>query len=111
MPDEPRFPDSEGYRLKEYGGAIVNRRFTMGERQLERNTRLTAEEVASIPRANLHSLINRGYLHPFPPATEEAALPKGERFLVRRADLKYDVVQGVRVNPEPLTKAEAEVLL
>lgn len=111
MSDAPRFPDPEGYRLREYGGAIVNRRFTMGERQLERNARLTAEEVASIPRANLHSLINRGYLHPFPPPAEETILPEGERFLVRRADLKYDVVQGVRVNSEPLAKAEAEALL
>ena len=104
-------PDQNGMRLRAYGGAEVVRGFRMGGRQVMRGEKLTADELYSMNRSNLNSLINNGYVHPFPSVTRED-LPEGERFLIRRTDLKYDVVQGVRVNAEPLTtKAEAEALL
>lgn len=111
MSEETRLSEMEGFRLRQYGGAKVNRRFTMGGEVIERGAELTADQVHAIPRANLNSLINGGFLHPYPPADVPPPRENVERFLVRRSDLKYDVVEGVRVNAEPLAKAEAEALL
>lgn len=93
--------------IEQAGGAYVRRAFTFGERELTSKDVLTADEVASIPIANLNALINTGKLELFPatPFTFVA-----ERFAVNRGFGKWDVVEGRKLNDAPLTKVEAEAL-
>ncbi len=67
---------------------------------------LTEEEFNSIGRANRDALIRNGMIMPWPKDVD--APLSGERYLVRREDGKFDVVQGSIVNPAPLdTEAAA----
>ncbi len=94
----------------ELGGAVVTRAFTLNGERVTRNTKLTRDEVLAIPVRNREALVSSGQIREFPLSIAAIAAP-GERFVVRRSDLKFDVVEGHRVNDEPLhTKAEAEAL-
>jgi hypothetical protein len=105
---------SSGMRLDaaDVGGAVVVRRFTLNGEPCERNKRLTRDEVLSIPVRNREALVSSGIIREFPLSLIGAASPlPSERFVVRRPDLRFDVVQGFRVNDEPLhSKADAEAL-
>jgi hypothetical protein len=93
----------------EVGGAVVTRAFSLNGVRVERNRKLTREEVLAIPTRNREALVSSGQIREFPRSIAVAPEP-GERFIVRRPDLKFDVVEGYKVNAEPLTKAEAELL-
>lgn len=98
-------------RPGEIGGGIVQRTFTFGEKRLRRGEQLNAAEIASLPRANLQSLIDGHYLdvYPLPPATVAETV---ERHVVRTpgfASKTYDVIAGKRI-AEGLTKEHAEAL-
>lgn len=94
----PRTPGSE---LADAGGAYVRRRFQFGASEKVAGDKLTAEEVAGIPLANLHSLINTNIIELYPKA------PGSQRFLVPNGD-KFDVVEGVKLNDKPLALAQAK---
>jgi len=95
------------------GGAYVRRTFTMGERVLTNQDKLTKQELARIPRANLKALIEGGKIELYPAAPEGddgglAKLGKLANHLVHLGGGKYIVVRGVTVTKKAVTRAEAE---
>lgn len=94
--------------IDQAGGAYVRRAFTFGDRELTTRDRLTADEVRSIPLANLNALINTGKIELWPAAPEQMFV--AERFAVNRGFGKWDVIEGRKLNETSLTKIEAEAL-
>jgi len=89
----------------EAGGAYVRRAFDFGDRQLKNGDKLTMEELASIPEANLQALVNTKVLQLWPKGPTEIFIP--ERFLVATEDGKFLVVDGQRVTKKPVSKRHA----
>jgi hypothetical protein len=85
------------------GGARVRRLFQGG--QYRAGQMLSAEEVLSF--RNRQTLAEQGYIELFPKATATADM---ERHVVSRGAGKYDVIAGVKLNDQLLTKDEAEEL-
>jgi hypothetical protein len=104
IPHAPK-PASE---IDQAGGAYVRRAFTFGDRELTTKDRLTADEVRSIPIANLNALINTGKIELWPAAPEGTFI--AERFAVHLGFGKWIVVEGRNLTSEPVTKEEAEAL-
>lgn len=104
IPHAPK-PLSE---LEQAGGAYVRRRFTFGERDVGPGETLTAEQIASIPQANLVALINTGKLELWPAAPAQMFV--AERFAVNLGFGRWTVIEGRKLTDTPVTKAEAEAL-
>lgn len=95
-------------RLDDIGGAIVRRTFTFDTRRLKTGDRLTREEVLGMPGANRNALMEKQYIDVLPRAAID---PDAGRFVVNRGFGKFDVIEGRKLNAEPLaTKDEAEAL-
>lgn len=95
-------------RLDDIGGAVVRRTFTFDTRRLKTGDKLTRDEVLGMPGANRNALIEKQYIDVLPRAAVD---PDTERFVVNRGFGKFDVIEGRKINPEPLTsKDEAEAL-
>lgn len=94
--------------VNQLGGGVVNRTFNFGGKALLRGHVLTAEEVRSIRPLNRSSLIDRGYLSVWPKG-QHANPPEGSvRFVMPIGFGRgYHVVEGRRLNDEPLSKEEA----
>lgn len=118
------------------GGAHVLRPFDMGGRRRRAGETLTAEEVAAIPLTNLRALVDNRNIDPFPaaaPAADGLALAEARariaaqaerireleavataaeppRHVVHRGRGHYDVIEGRKLNDEPLSQGEAEAL-
>lgn len=93
----------------EVGGARVNKRFSLGGRQVIPGDMLSEAEYHSIRPANRASLEDRDYIRAFP----KMAPGEIERIVVYRGGGKFDVYQGagiVKLNADPLTKDEANIL-
>lgn len=132
------FPRSAtpGSEIEGAGGAYVRRRFTFGERDMVAGDMLKAEELSSIPPANLHSLINLSLIELFPKASSEEVmelrskikeqqteiahlsgllserttppLADGDCFLMSdETGKRFHVVKGRQMTVEPLTRAQA----
>jgi hypothetical protein len=95
-------------QLSEIGGGVVRRRFTMNGETLPVGTHLTAAQIASI--ANGRSLIRIGHIHTYPRIPGSAAEQSGNRFVVNLGFGKFDVIEGRKLNDEPMTKDDALVL-
>lgn len=93
-------------KAKDIGGAIVRRPFSHGGRRVLAGARLSAAEVLAMPPNNRQALQSANYLDVFPKTTEAV----GERHIVNRGFGKFDVVSGVKLNDEPITKEQAEAL-
>lgn len=99
------------------GGATVRRPFTLGAGEARRTLRagdeLTREEVLAIPVRNRNALVAIGSMAAWP-MHPQAGEPDGahqpQRFAVHRGQGRYDVIEGYLLNPEPLTKADADKL-
>lgn len=95
------------------GGALVIFPFTIsdgdGVRKARPGEKLTEEQVRAMPRANLKALKASGKLHVIGKAESERASP-AQIFVVHRGSGKYDVIEGVKINDEPITKEQAEAL-
>jgi hypothetical protein len=89
------------------GGARVRRRFTRGEEAMMPGRFLSADEVRAIPVANRRALSDAGYIEIFPQAPVTTA---GDKHIVHLGRGQYDVIHGVKLNAEPLTKEQAEDL-
>lgn len=94
--------------IDQAGGAYVRRAFTFGERELTSNDTLTAQEVRSIPRANLNALINTGKIELWPASPAEMFV--AERFAVNLGFGRWIVIEGRKLTEAPITKVEAEAL-
>jgi len=95
------------------GGAFVRRGFTRftkdGAQYLKAGTKLTADEVRSIPMVNRRALAVSGALDIYPLAAAEPAADF-DRYVIHRGKGEYDVIAGRKLNSDPLTKADAEAL-
>ena len=93
--------------LSEMGGAFVRKRFVQGDVVRAVGSRLTVADLAAIPAANRDALVKNLYIEPFP------AAPIGVQdvILVSRGFGKFDVVEGRRINTDPLTREEADALI
>lgn len=91
------------------GGARVRRVFTRGSRHLRGGDMLSGDEVRAIPVANRRALIDAGYIEVWP-KSGEAAGSAGERHIVHRGKGQFDVIAGVKLNAEPMSKEDAEEL-
>lgn len=92
------------------GGATVRRLFNRIDNPVRVGQTLSREEVLAFPAANRQSLIDGGYLYIHPPVP--AAAVKGEIHIYSRGFGKFDVIEGRKINAEPLeSKEEAEALV
>jgi hypothetical protein len=97
-------------RQDEIGGGIVRRTFRMGTNYVPANTRLTPEQVFSIRPANRQALIDKGFIVVWPKGGDAPAIA-GKKFAVHRGAGLYDVYEGRKLNDEPLSREEAELLV
>lgn len=93
---------------QDIGGARVRRLFRRGDEALVAGRMLSAAEVLAFAPANRRALREAGFIEIFPRGPIESV---GERHIVRLGNGKYDVIQGVRLNAQPLSKEEAEDLV
>jgi len=96
------------------GGARIRMGFTRGNVRMKAGEHLTADEVRSIPLANRRALSSAGYIEVYPSRTEvvrrEAAPVKQDRFIVAVGKGQFNVIEGHRLNDEPLSREQAETL-
>lgn len=94
---------------RDAGGAYVRRAFDLGERKLVAGNKLTKDEVASIPSANLNALVNTGMLQLWPSAPTDVFI--AERFLIPAKGGKFEVIEGRKLTKGPVTKQYAQRLV
>jgi len=100
----------------EIGGGQVRRPFAFGNGRIGPGTNLSAEQIATIRPVNLRCLVEQGSLVIWPRAARGPAhaAPEGaKRHIVQvgfGSHVRYDVIEGVRLNEGPLSKEEAERL-
>jgi len=87
------------------GGAYVRRAFDFGERKLKAGDKLTRDELASIPEANLQALVNTKVLQLYPAAPDSLFI--AERFVVSAGRGKYKVIEGRLLTKKPVSKEHA----
>lgn len=86
-------------------GGTALRRFNIGAREIKPGTKLLAHEVRGIAPANRKALVEIGSLDVHRRSEDD------ENFMIHRGGAKYDVIQGRKINDEPLSKDDAEELL
>lgn len=88
--------------------------FTRGNVRMKAGEHMTADEVRAIPLANRRALASAGYIEVYPTRTEvvrrEAAPVKQDRFIVQVKKDQFNVIEGHRLNEQPLSREEAEAL-
>ena len=89
-------------------GAIVRRAFRSGDTVVPPNTILSAAELAAMPISNRRCLASAGNIDVFPIVFDDAG---HDLFLMHIGHGRFDVIEGRRLNVEPLTKDEARALL
>lgn len=104
-----------GDALRDIGGAIVRRRFTSHGKDLMNGMVLAAGEVALINPNNRKALIDNGFIQIFPKPVRshlEADVDKvqAERHVVSLGFGRWDVIEGKKINKEPLTREQAQAL-
>lgn len=94
------------------GGAYVRRPFTMGGKVFDTKSKpLSRDELLAIPRSNRRALIDQGKLELFPASPGMASTATAtEKFAIHRGGGAWDVIEGVRLNKDALTKEEAVAL-
>lgn len=90
-------------KAESIGGGVVIRHFTMGGEHVGPGRQLTRDEVLALPVNNRQALIDQGRLDVYPPG--------GELHLISRGFGKYDVIQGSKLNIEPLSKEQAQAMV
>lgn len=92
-------------RHEDIGGGKVRQGFRMGAEFVRPGTILTREQILAIPYQNRVALITR-FIEVWP---KEASPPENlRRFMVHMGAGKFNVIEGVQLNDEPLSKEEAE---
>lgn len=94
--------------ISEIGGGYVRRRFTCGGRVRYSGEKLTAEDLAAMPHRNREALIEMRSIDIYPKG--DGGSQYSERHIVHRGCGKFDVIEGRKLNTEPLTKEQAEAL-
>ena len=99
---------------QDIGGARIRMGFTRGNMRMKAGEHLSADEVRAIPLANRRALANSGFIEVYPTRTvvvhKEAAAKPGDRFIVQVGKGQFNVIEGRRLNDQPLTREAAEAL-
>lgn len=98
-------------RREEIGGGYVERMFTRAGEMLKRGTHLTGDELRAMSPVNLRALVENRFLNVYPAAPAPAAAEPAELILVNKGFGKFDVVEGRKLNDEPMTKEDAEAFI
>lgn len=104
-----------GDALRDIGGAVVRRRFSHGGKELLNGMVLSAGEVENLRPTNRKALIDNGFIQVFPKPmrshleSDLDATPV-QRHAVSIGFGRWDVIEGKKVNAEPLTKEQAFAL-
>lgn len=89
--------------VQEIGGGIVRRTFQFGSERVFNGRKLTRDEILGIPAINRQALIEKKYIEVF------LGQP-GVRMIFPNATGGFDVIEGRKLNPTPLTLAQASEL-
>lgn len=97
------------------GGGIVQQTFRTNGRSLFAGMKLTRDDLVKMPAQNRNALIEAGRIVVWPRdagATPSAApsAAGAQRFVSPRGFGKYDVIEGRKVNAEPVSREEAHAL-
>lgn len=96
------------------GGARIRMGFSRGNVRMKAGDHLTADEVRSIPPANRRALASSGFIEVYPQRVQvvqrEAAAVPGDRFIVQVGKGQFNVIEGRRLNDQPLSREDAEKL-
>jgi len=104
---------------RDLGGARVRMTFQTflkdgTVRRFKADEHLTPEEIKAMPRANRTALVSGGYIEPYPVRVQtvqrEAAAAPSDRFIVQVAKGQFNVIEGRRLNEQPLDREAAEKL-
>lgn len=87
------------------GGAIVRRYFN--NNTMRPGDRLTREQVLAL--RNRQALIRTEHIKVFPPG-DSASTEASERHVAHIGGGRFNVIAGRKINDEPLSRAEADVL-
>lgn len=100
-------------RSEDIGGGRVRQAFRLGDKYMAAGTRMTREEILSIPFQNRDALIGR-FIEVWPedgPAKAPfAAKGPAKRIMVHIGAGRFNVFEGWQINTEPLNKEEAQEL-
>lgn len=100
---------SLGLQLQAAGGAYVRRAFSASGRDYKIGEVVSADILRGF--SNTRALVNTGKLELFPAAPGDMiAASSHDRFVIKREDGKFDVVQGFVVNEAPLTAKMATAM-
>jgi hypothetical protein len=97
-------------RADQIGGAIVRRSFSSGGTRLVAGTKLTAEQVLAFPTTNRNALADKRYIDLFPASGDAPTTGSSERFVVSAGFGRFHVIQGKKLNDEPLDREQAYAL-
>lgn len=99
-------------RDRDIGGGFVLRTFRMGAEQVFAGRELSRAEILAMPGANRQALIEKKFIGVYPPRPEPTVKDGGQvaRYVIGVGGGKCDVVEGRRLNVEPLTPEEAAAL-
>lgn len=91
-------------------GALVRRAYSQGGETIPAGTRLSVDEFEAINASVRRLWVRDGNLLPIYTPDESVPRPLGTRHVIHRGAGRYDVVQGVQINTDPLSREEAEAL-
>jgi hypothetical protein len=97
--------------IDQIGGAVVRRTFSSGGRRLVAGMKLTREEVLSFPTANRNALAEKTFIDLYPlSGSSDAPTGKTDRFVVSAGFGRFHVIEGRKLNDEPLDREQAYAL-
>lgn len=100
-------------RDEDIGGAVVRRRIERGGRSpLLAGARLSRDDVLSMPVANRRSLVatERLWLLPQGAAVAATSDQRATKHIVQVGKNQFEVIHGVKLTDQPLSKEAAEEL-
>ncbi len=101
--------------IDKIGAAVVTFPFRMGEKWLRSGTQLTHDQLAKMGTTNRNSLIDRNFIYVVPKSmvgqiVDVPMAERQERHVVSRGFGRFDVIEGRKLNDEPLDKEAATAL-
>lgn len=86
------------------GGGRVRRTFTFGDKRYYPGMEMTGDELRRMPIVNRNAMVENRLIEVWP------VRANGEMHVVHVGRGLYDVIRGVKLNGDPLSKEEAEAL-
>src|SRR5215813_9794586 len=89
------------------GGARVRRVFTARGQVMKAGKHLSADEVLAINLPNRRALQDAGYIEIYPKGAPAGKREPETRHIMKVGDGQYDVIEGHKLNPKPVSREEA----